>query len=101
MTILALSAIGLMFALSAYAHLRIRTDLKRLPMQWSLKGKVQWTAPRLPALLFTPLLFTLLLALSSLLGGMEANATIIPMLAIIGPLCHGLHVALIATRAEG
>ncbi|KAB2659041.1 hypothetical protein F9K94_02285 [Brucella tritici] len=35
-------------------------ELERLPMQWGLSGQVNWTAPRIPALAFIPLLYVLL-----------------------------------------
>lgn len=101
MTILAFTSIGVMLAMSAYTYLRVRPGLARLPMQWSLKGRINWTAPRPVALLVTPVLFIALLIGLPLIVGANDNATVIPMLAFLGPLCHLLHIVLIATRADG
>ncbi|MEO7187901.1 MAG: hypothetical protein ABIW58_05795 [Sphingomicrobium sp.] len=46
--------------MSARANRRFGGE-KRLPMQWSLNGSVNWTAPRLVALAFNPVLGTLCL----------------------------------------
>lgn len=35
-------------------------ELERLPMQWGLSGHVNWTAPRVLALAFVPVLYALL-----------------------------------------
>ncbi len=48
-------------ALATLAGLSLRANRRlasrdRLPMQWSLTGKVNWTAPRPVALAFTPVL---------------------------------------------
>ena len=42
-----------MIALALWANARLK-DHARLPMQWSLGGKVNWTAPRPFALAFFP-----------------------------------------------
>ncbi|MBB4092517.1 hypothetical protein HGG72_08745 [Ochrobactrum pecoris] len=45
--------------LAVIANRRFK-ELERLPMQWGLSGQVNWTAPRIPALAFIPLLYALL-----------------------------------------
>lgn len=42
-----------MIGMSLWANSRFKTH-ERLPMQWSLTGKVNWTAPRHLALAFYP-----------------------------------------------
>lgn len=55
--------IGLvMIGLSIRANSRFHTQA-RLPMQWSLSGSVNWTAPRVVALSFTPALTIVMLTL--------------------------------------
>lgn len=44
-----------LIAISLRANARLH-DAARLPMQWSLTGKVNWTAPRALALALTPAL---------------------------------------------
>jgi hypothetical protein len=39
---------------------------RRLPMQWSLSGSVNWTAPRLLALAFTPVLAAVVLTAATI-----------------------------------
>ena len=63
MTVLILAVIIalVMIGLSVRANSRFR-DESRLPMQWSLSGSVNWTAPRLVALSSTPALTMAILA---------------------------------------
>ena len=53
--IIILSAICLLIGMSVRANTRFRNE-ERLPMQWSLDGSVNWTAPRAVALALTPVL---------------------------------------------
>jgi hypothetical protein len=57
MTGFAIAAAGVLILalMSASANRKFR-DRDRLPMQWSLDRKVNWSAPRPVALAFTPLL---------------------------------------------
>lgn len=57
---LAAVAILTLIAMSWRANRRM-ADLDRLPMQWSVAGSVNWTAPRRIALAFTPILATAIL----------------------------------------
>lgn len=52
---IAVLAVALLVAMSASANRRFEGEA-RLPMQWSLGGSVNWTAPRLIALAFNPVL---------------------------------------------
>jgi len=55
MTLLA-SEFVLMVAGVVYACCRIAPDNGSIPMQWSLSGNVNWSAPRLLAFAFVPIL---------------------------------------------
>ena len=59
-TAIAMLAVAVLVAMSARANRRFKGET-RLPMQWSLGGSVNWTAPRPWALAFTPLLATICL----------------------------------------
>ena len=100
--LIALCVVALLAGGSAWAERRFR-KVERLPMQWSLGGSVNWTAPRRLALAFTPTLGALVLgstAIMTLFGdlprrGQEVGA---PVLAVVGLAflgAHGLHLWLI------
>ena len=59
--LVAILAISILVAMSLRAD-RAFGNHARLPMQWSLAGSVNWTAPRGIALAFTPVLATVSLA---------------------------------------
>ena len=86
---------------SAWAERRFR-KADRLPMQWSLKGRVNWTAPRRLALAFTPTLGALVLGSTAIIavgGARRHGADVgVPVLCLIGLAflaAHGLHLWLI------
>nr|WP_255607394.1 hypothetical protein [Ancylobacter sp. Lp-2] len=87
---------GLSLAANARLH-----DQWRLPMQWSLSGRVNWSAPRPLALAFTPTLAAIVLcaltiALKEHPEGLPALAA--TTLAFIG--AHLLHLFLIVRRGR-
>jgi len=57
-------AVGLMgFAISVLLAVIANSrfgELERLPMQWGVSGRINWTAPRVPALAFAPVLYAVL-----------------------------------------
>jgi hypothetical protein len=55
---------SVLIVLSLRANAAFRSE-KRLPMQWSLSGSVNWTAPRSVALSFTPTLAICLLGFTA------------------------------------
>jgi len=59
--VVAIVAVVLLIAMSLRADRHFRTE-RRLPMQWWLDGSVTWTAPRVVALAFTPILSAICLA---------------------------------------
>lgn len=96
-SILALCCLAFMAGLAVYADRHIAPGETRLPMQWSVKGKVNWTAPRRLALALPPFLFALLMAGTALLSDGDADRqTAILALAIIGPAVQVLHLTLIS-----
>jgi hypothetical protein len=101
---IALSTILILSFASVRADERFRGE-DRLPMQWSAKGNVNWTAPRRIALAFTPVLAIVVLTavtLSIALGddprpGQDSFVT--PAVLFIGLVfigVHALHLRLIA-----
>lgn len=90
--------------ISLWADRRFRS-LERLPMQWSVTGTVNWTAPRRLALAFTPAFAALVLgavAVPILLGVKPRPGDehlVLPILLASGfgfLLFHGLHLWLIS-----
>jgi hypothetical protein len=94
--------ICLLVAMSILGNRRFG-DQDRLPMQWSLDGSVNWTAPRAVALAFTPLLATVVLVVTIALpaflqprrgeGLLMLPALVLIALVFIG--AHALHLWLI------
>lgn len=100
--VIAVLTVAVLVAMSARANRRFRGEA-RLPMQWSVNGSVNWTAPRRVALAFNPVLGTLCLfgfaAMSSFSQprtgqeGLVIPANIFVALIIIG--AHAFHLWLI------
>ncbi|TXM67598.1 hypothetical protein FV222_20140 [Methylobacterium sp. WL103] len=59
---IAIAAVAVLSALSLWANGPF-SALDRLPMQWSLSGEVNWSAPRPLALAFVPVLAAILMAI--------------------------------------
>jgi hypothetical protein len=105
---IALSFILILSFASLRADQQFRCE-DRLPMQWSVTGKVNWTAPRRIALAFTPVLATVILtavALSvSLSGdprpGQEGlGAPVVVFIGLVFTGVHLLHLRLIARSVD-
>jgi hypothetical protein len=64
--------VALMFVTSAWAFTQT-PDSARLPMQWGIRGDVNWRAPRAVALLFSPVLAILVLSLMLWLAGPQSE----------------------------
>ena len=60
--LVAIAAVAVLSALSLWADGRFSAS-DRLPMQWSLSGEVNWSAPRPLALAFVPVLAAFLMAI--------------------------------------
>lgn len=101
--ILTLVVVAVLVSMSMLANRKFRA-VDRLPMQWSSRGEVNWTAPRVAALAVMPVLGTLVLCAASLSSifvdprpGQE-NMVIPAMLAmaLVAIGIHHLHITLIA-----
>jgi hypothetical protein len=101
--LIAVVAVALLALASVWADRRFR-QADRLPMQWSVAGRINWTAPRRAALAFTPGLGALVLgavAISVLTSGeprpgqedLGAPVVLVIGAAFLG--LHGLHLWLI------
>lgn len=84
------ATLAVLFATSIVADRRFRS-MDRIPMQWSLRGKVNWTAPRRLGLAFTPVLAVPALGAVAATQGTAAVAAV--ALALVA--AHLLHVYLI------
>lgn len=94
--------------MSYRADARLRRH-ERLPMQWSLTGEVNWTAPRRPALAFIPVIGSIVI------GAAAASSAWLPprpgqeglalpaLLAVAGAFVamHGLHLRMIERSLRG
>ena len=99
---IAFIAVCTLIAMSVAANRRFK-DERRLPMQWSANGSVNWTAPRAIALAFTPVLAAISLLATAVLttflhpkagqGGFVIPTNIVMALIFIG--AHALHLSLI------
>jgi hypothetical protein len=95
-------AILVLVAMSVKANRRFKNEA-RLPMQWSLSGSVNWTAPRSLALAFTPCLASLcLLAFAAMSTFLQPRAgqegLVIPVnvfMALVFIGAHAFHLWLI------
>jgi hypothetical protein len=93
---IAVLAVIALIVMSLRANRRFMQN-RRLPMQWSTSGSVNWTAPRLLALAFTPLLAAVVL-----LGATIATITTTPRPGQEGfevPVIMVLSLGLVAAHA--
>lgn len=94
--------IGVLVLMSVRAN-QLFKDEDRLPMQWSIDGSVNWTAPRPIALAFTPTLAAIILpataALTTVLKPRPGQeGLVIPALVVVGFVfiaVHAFHLWLI------
>lgn len=90
--ILAIGTIIVMGVLAAYANRRVAPGAAKLPMHWSLRGNVSWTAPRVIAFTFMPVLAAIVLA-AILVSGRGRSADI-ALLCGVFLACQLLHITL-------
>lgn len=85
--------VALMFVTSAWAFTQT-PDGARLPMQWGIRGDVNWRAPRAIALLFAPVLAIITLGfLFALAGARIGELGWLPMfIAAVFVITHGIYV---------
>ena len=92
--IVALTA-WLLAVLSFIANARFGA-LARIPMQWGLNGQPSWSAPRKPALCFTPILGTLVLSgLAFSIGNTQLGVDAVVLAALPIIAAHLLHLWLV------
>jgi hypothetical protein len=88
---MAVTLLALMACLALFACLRIAPGKADIPMQWSLRGKVNWSAPRGLAFAFIP---ALALAIYGVLAAGGNTETFTPTgFALLA--AQVLHVALV------
>jgi hypothetical protein len=100
---LTLGVVTVLVSMSVRANRRFRA-FARLPMQWSSRGEVNWTAPRVVALAVIPALGTLVLCAATLSttfvdprpGQEDMVAPVMLILALVPIGIHYLHITLIA-----
>jgi len=85
--------VALMFVTSAWAFTQT-PDGARLPMQWGIRGAVNWRAPRVIALLFAPVLAIITLGiLFALAGARVCELAWLPtFIAAVFVIAHGIYV---------
>jgi hypothetical protein len=71
--ILAIATIVVMGGVAAYANRTVAPGIAKLPMQWSLKGGVNWTAPRRIAFAVIPALAAAVLGAILLSGAAQLS----------------------------
>jgi len=77
--------------MSMRANVRFK-DMDRLPMQFSLSGSVNWTAPRHMALAFTPALYSVIaVATSALRPRPGQERLVVPTMLLVGLVFIGIH----------
>jgi len=94
--IVAVSIALIMIGLSVQANSRFRQE-ERLPMQWSISGSVNWTAPRILALSFTPaltigILIFFVIASISLQPRPGQEGEVVPALMCTGSIFIAVHL---------
>jgi cytochrome bd-type quinol oxidase subunit 2 len=88
-------AIIVLVTMSLRANRRFANE-DRLPMQWTLDGSVNWTAPRWIALSLTPTLAAIILLATVILTTVQRprpdqEAFVIPTLAFVAAVLIGAH----------
>ncbi len=86
------AVVALMFGVSALAFLQTHAGAQ-LPMQWGLTGKVGWRAPRVIAVLFTPVLAVGVLAFATAIVPGGVAQRIFPYRLLIALMLLGAHIA--------
>ena len=83
------AVIAAMVAASFIANRRL-PPAERLPMQWGISGRPTWSAPRLAALGFTPVLTLVTLAVIYLAAGGQLPGGTVVIIAFLA--AHLLHL---------
>ena len=95
-------SIAAMAGIAIWTYRNVAPDADRLPMQWSVRGAINWRAPRLIAVAVTPLLMLTLIVVIFIFSRddhAERNMALL-WISFLGPALHALHMALVARTAE-
>ncbi|MFN3364611.1 MAG: hypothetical protein ACK40W_11655 [Allorhizobium sp.] len=95
-------SISVMAGIAIWAYRNVAPDADRLPMQWSVRGEINWRAPRLIAVAVTPLLMVTLIVVIFIFSRhnhSERNMALL-WISFLGPALQALHMALVARTAE-
>ncbi|ODS58908.1 MAG: hypothetical protein ABS40_00880 [Agrobacterium sp. SCN 61-19] len=95
-------SIAAMAGIAIWAYRNVAPDADRLPMQWSVRGAINWRAPRLIAVAVTPLLMLTLIVVIFIFSRdnhSERNMALL-WISFLGPALQALHMALVARTAE-
>ncbi|MGY6707979.1 MAG: hypothetical protein ACXIVF_06590 [Rhizobiaceae bacterium] len=96
-----MTTVALLSSMSAWSNNRLR-DRDRLPMQWAVTGRVNWTAPRRIALAFTPILAAIVLSLAALrYAGRPSELGILATIAVLFVMAHLLYLWLVHKQRAG
>ncbi|MBB3313159.1 hypothetical protein FHT78_004947 [Rhizobium sp. BK196] len=90
--ILAIGIVTVMGVLAVYANRTVAPGVAKLPMQWSLKREVSWTAPRAIAFALIPVLAAGVLA--ALVQSNQVRNTDIAWMGGVFLACQLLHITL-------
>ena len=82
----------IMIIIGAYAYSSVAPGVASIPMQWSLKREVSWTAPRAIAFAFIPVLAAGVLA--ALVQSNQVRNTDIAWMGGVFLACQLLHITL-------
>ncbi|KPF45666.1 hypothetical protein ACSV9I_05960 [Rhizobium sp. G187] len=91
-----------MLALATWSNIYIAPDRSTLPMQWSLRGRINWQAPRMVALFSPPLVLAVIMTLVALFASEQNDFDkalvfrALMFMAVLGLALQLLHIWLIA-----
>lgn len=88
---MSLAILAAMIAIGVFAYLRVAPGVSGIPMQWSLRGEINWSAPRAAA-------FSALPGLAIAIGAIFAARGMTAIFAITGSgllICQIMHILLV------
>ena len=89
---LAIGTLVVMAILALYANRVVAPGVAKIPMRWSLTAKVNWTAPRVIAFAFIPVLAAVVMAGILLAGGTQTSD--VAIISGVFLSCQLLHITL-------
>ena len=88
---MSLAILAAMIAIGVFAYLRVAPGVSGIPMQWSLRGEINWSAPRAAA-------FSALPGLAIAICAIFAASGMTAIFAITGSgllICQIMHILLV------